>query len=209
MKLIKVDGYWIILSNEKIKKRDFVYYFHNSGLHKPSIHKVIKPNYSDYKPYSIQFDTGYGVQEDCKKIIYSQNPEHNLPSITFSDEVDKVLGIVDIKKKAMKATETLPNSDYLNFTQKLLMEDHYIGGYNQALSDNEDKLFTLEQMESCFFNGGGFKTFEEFNFYIQSITKKEYDCELEIYEPIKNSPSGVDRFVKITNNSVKVIKIIK
>jgi hypothetical protein len=39
---------------------------------------------------------GYG---NFKKVLFSQNPEHNLHSITFNEEVSKELGIVDIKKE--------------------------------------------------------------------------------------------------------------
>ena len=64
-----------ITSDEEIKEGDWVYYLHNSGLHEPIIMEVIKPNYSDYKPYSIHFKSGFGVQEDCKKIILTTDQE--------------------------------------------------------------------------------------------------------------------------------------
>lgn len=64
-----------ITSDEEIKGGDWVYYLHNSGLHDPSIHKVVKPNYSDYKPYSIHFTSGFGVKEDCKKIIITTDQD--------------------------------------------------------------------------------------------------------------------------------------
>jgi len=73
-----------ITSDEEIKEGDWVYYLHNSGLHEPSIHKVEKPNYSDYKPYSIHFTSGFGVQEDCKKIILTTDP------ILIKDGVQKI-----------------------------------------------------------------------------------------------------------------------
>jgi hypothetical protein len=37
--------------------------------------EVIKPNYSDYKPYSIHFKSGFGVQEECKKIILTTDQD--------------------------------------------------------------------------------------------------------------------------------------
>jgi|LakMenE01Jun11ns_1017448.scaffolds.fasta_scaffold9947679_6 hypothetical protein len=64
-----------ITSDEEIKEGDWVYYLHNSGLHEPRIMEVIKPNYSDYKPYSIHFKSGFGVQEDCKKIILTTDQD--------------------------------------------------------------------------------------------------------------------------------------
>jgi hypothetical protein len=84
-KLIKLNGLQhqkvnenqniYITSDEEIKQRDWVYYLHNSGLHEPRIMEVIKPNYSDYKPYSIHFKSGFGVQEDCKKIILTTDQD--------------------------------------------------------------------------------------------------------------------------------------
>jgi len=64
-----------ITNSEEIKEGYWVYYLHNSGLHEPRIMEVIKPNYSDYKPYSIHFKSGFGVQEDCKKIILTTDPD--------------------------------------------------------------------------------------------------------------------------------------
>jgi hypothetical protein len=64
-----------IISDEEIKEGDWVYYLHNSGLHEPRIMEVIKPNYSDYKPYSIHFKSGFGVQKDCKKIILTTDQD--------------------------------------------------------------------------------------------------------------------------------------
>jgi len=71
----KIGKELFITSDEEIKEGDWVYYLHNSGLHKPRIMEVIKPNYSDYKPYSIHFKSGFGVQEDCKKIILTTDQD--------------------------------------------------------------------------------------------------------------------------------------
>lgn len=80
--LIKTDGYWIIINNEEIKDGNWYLCWET------------KDNQS--KDYLISNDPlhSYCIGADnYKKIIYSQNPEHNLPSITFSDEVAKKLGI--------------------------------------------------------------------------------------------------------------------
>lgn len=81
---------FVLVSDEKIKSNDYVYYLHNSGLHKPSVHIVIKPNYSDYKPYSIHFTSGFGVKEDCKKIVGSTFPLEGfqLKSSTVEDNLE-------------------------------------------------------------------------------------------------------------------------
>lgn len=77
LKLLKIDNYWIVVSDEKIKTNDWVYYLHNSGLHEPSLHKVIKTNYSDYKPYNyiiLQiFEFKELTEENCIKTFELEN----------------------------------------------------------------------------------------------------------------------------------------
>ena len=112
MKLIKLsDTHYIVVDDSEIKEGDWVYYLHNSGLHGPSIHKVIKPNYSDYKPYSIHFTTGFGVQEDCKKITHS-TPIGGLSAMLIAgvrelslSEVEEVIYGYNVEKMA---------EDYIN-----------------------------------------------------------------------------------------------
>ncbi len=203
MKLIKVDGYWIIVNNKADEGINPEVKFFDDKVDKNGFYIS-----TEFLTEKKQLKLVRGIENNNRfvyTVFYSQNPEHNLPSITFSDEVAEELGIVNIATKGIIASEEFDD----NHQCQNDFAFGFYSGYNQALSDNKDKLFTLEQMESCFFNGGGFKTLEEFNFYIQSITKKQYDCELEMYEPIKNSPSEVDRFINITYNSVKVIKLMK
>lgn len=78
-KLIKIDGYWIIVSNEEIKPNELFF-------HKFTISIKLNNDITSIK------------HEEYFKLIASQNPEHNLSLITFSDEVAKELGIIDEKK---------------------------------------------------------------------------------------------------------------
>ena len=162
-KLVKIDGYWIIVSDE------------------------IAGYTSTCKTYNSDGRIGMAENNQSKIIIASQNPEHNLSSITFSDEVAKELGIVDTLKLGETYFENFKNEN------PIIPEKHiqpyklgFIKGYNRALSDNKDKLFTLEDMEAaaCFgkilekFKDDNYKLSddEEWKGFIQSLTKQEYEC---------------------------------
>lgn len=232
-KLIKINSYWIIVSDET-KENTLLVCNHNKN-----------PDGSVY--YNFYNDFGMANKECCKTVLFSSNPEHNLPSITFSDEVAKELGIVDVRKIVQNKVEKI----YQKYIPKDMLDDYITLaelGYNQALSDNKDKLFTLEQLEIAIHNArirkpseksaysyqtefGDFKlTSEE---VIQSLTKQEFEVDLEMdykgsichsckqlgnhdeYEgedcPNCHNYTTYDHIYepKITNNSIKVIKLIK
>jgi hypothetical protein len=89
---------------------------------------------------------------------------------------------------------------------------------------SQDKLFTLEQMRMAFENGyysrdrqeqGEDFPLLEREQYIQSLTKQEYEVELEMNSPyfdteyqeeMHRNPSEIEPL--IINNSVKVIKLL-
>lgn len=224
--MIKIDDYWIIVDDtaqSEIKYDEWCLEIHEE--YKCDLTRIPdeNTNYSwflrklnmDYlKEKPKEFSFWRKVDGSCKKILASQNPEHNLPSITFSDEVAKEMGIVDIKKLAddWACKNGIKNAGVLvaHWSEWREVENIWKNGYNQALSDNKDKLFTEKQVKEAILKAWD-DSEDTKNIYniIQSLTKKEYGCELEVYEPIKNSPSEVDRFIKITNNSVKVIKLMK
>lgn len=104
-KLIKHDGYWIVVSDEKIKDNDW----------------MIRNNESPVKAVP-HFYWDFGVR--YYKILYSQNPKHNLPTITFSDEVAKELGIVDVEK-LNKDKETIWRDLFQLFTDNMIKEKNY------------------------------------------------------------------------------------
>lgn len=134
-------------------------------------------------------DGGYWVIKEGDKMIASLNPEHGLPSIKFSDEVigewGNRLGIVDIDKLAIlnnpdiqiyKDDEGLAKAVYIS------SHKNYKDGYNQALSDNKDKLFTLGQIEEAWNNGFNcgnsldkIRTVEPTNFIYWSVKPTDAD----------------------------------
>lgn len=225
MKLIKIDGYWIIVSDEERVKGDIVL-----GNFPDNPIGIITDIYGE--EFTVTCFNGDKVglaQYDSFKILYSQNPEHNLSSITFSDKVAKKLGIIDIKQKAINYASNRRNGGgfgYPSFTANCI-EKGYNKGYKQALSDNKDKLFTANEMyeKIALWFGRGVLAGKERRVkelipnkdkIIQSLTKQEYEVELEMEEDLENDWVGTWTSLRkskvspaITNNSVKVIKIIK
>lgn len=128
------------------------------------------------------FTKGWELYKDGTLIASTFKTD--LPSITFSDEVAKELGIIDVEKLVDKlfkeefriAQESMPAIWYdikLKATKL----------YNQALSDNKDKLFTLEDMKECFRGArrllpSNNESIDFQNWYkiFQSLTKQEFNC---------------------------------
>lgn len=213
MKLIKIDGYWIIVEDKRIEN--------------PTTNDLILDEYNQIAKFvDLSFiGLGYG---NFKKVLFSQNPEHNLHSITFNEEVSKELGIVDVEKlKRNYTAKRYENSDNKAWFNQRACEIDFKGGYNQCLSDNKDKLFTLEQLKQAIFlgqmsiaNPKGRDFGDNFEStcenIIQSLTKQEYEVELEMNSPyfdteyqeeMHRNPSEIEPL--IINNSVKVIKLLK
>lgn len=190
-KLIKIDNYWIIVEFKK-----------NFNINPNTLYLKKYPERITLSQYN-----GYG---DWDIILYSTNPEHNLPSISFSDEVAKELGIIDVEKLAKTNTVTWHETE----SSSKFGESCYVAGYNQALFDNKDKLFTLEQIKLfameiiAKYKIGTLIDVNQVNEIIQSLTKQEYEVELEMTNDIRQTNSLYPQ-PKLISNSVKVIKIIK
>ena len=221
-KLLKIDSYWIIVNNKEPEDRKFCVSYHKS----------------DKSPILDFYYQGDPYVYPVSSIIASNHPKTNnwFPSITFSDEVAKELGIVDIKQLGIDRTierKWNPNStETRRVANEIILATEY--GYNQALSDNKDKQFTLEQLRQAIIlaqmnitdlKGKDFGDNIESvcTNIVQSLTKQEYEVELEMeiiegcnctiqgYKVEGSSCSERNRCLqpKIINNSVKVIKLIK
>lgn len=221
-KLIKVDGYWIVVSDEDMYRGCNV--LHNKVKVIPCMDNPSAELWNENK-------------DQFQLVVFSQNPAHNLLTIAFSDKAAKELGIVDVEKLANKNADTY-DWDFESSCGNGY-NDHvegYKNGYNQCLSDNVDKRFTLEDMRNAFNaaretsgmnqrNAFG-KKYRTADDYIQSIIKEEYFCELEmeikccglLKDMIKNSDltEGCkycscigNTQPKITNNSVKILRVWK
>lgn len=174
-KLIKNDGYWIIVSNEDIKVGNLFAHFFTDGFIGIGNATILTLN--DYPRYKDKWFS----------LIASQNSEHNLPNITFSDEVAKELGIVDGLSAYFDYHNWSEEERKIESIIRMAKESEFLQGYNQALSDNKDKLFTGKQIvEAIAFGFGICKKHDRAPFdleqkeFIQSLTKQEYDIEIEI-----------------------------
>ncbi|VDM07213.1 unnamed protein product [Wuchereria bancrofti] len=71
------DGWYVLegigMVDEKLKITNGCWVTYKHPQHSKhielSIHKVLNTKYSNYKPYKVYFDTGWGVSEGCKVII--------------------------------------------------------------------------------------------------------------------------------------------
>lgn len=133
---------------------------------------------------SSSFNKGWELYKENSLIASTFKTD--LPTITFSDEVAKELGIVNPMILAREAT-IMNNYDSENDTFK----HGFVVGYNQALSDNKEKLFRLEDIRKAILFGVGINTVisdfsnREFNAvenFIQSLTKQKWNCFGELKE---------------------------
>lgn len=210
-KLIKVDDYYIVVSDEKIAKGDFILGIHN---HKTGVAtKLVAGNLENTIHYGERY---FSVESLLRRVVASQNPKHNLPSIIFSDEVAKELGIVDIEKISK---EKFHREDVSHAYVTDYQEHGFKRGYKQALSDNQHKKYTKADLrkayEEGFYQRGTDSPIKDSSLYTQSLNPTQWEVELLMEEYVVGSyglSDGepiVDERVKIINNSVTITKIIK
>lgn len=121
-KLIKIDNYWIIVEFKK-----------NFNINPNTLYLKKYPERITLSQYN-----GYG---DWDIILYSTNPEHNLPSISFSDEVAKELGIIDVEKLAWDTINN--NSSLIEDREQVVGFTAFYEGYNKS---QETHPFSEEDM---------------------------------------------------------------
>ena len=180
MKLIKIDNYWIVVEDKRIEN--------------PKTTDIILDEYNEVGNFVdlSHLSLGYG---NMKKLIASQNPDHKLPNITFSEEVAKELGEVDVEKLAETNTylkfDRVITGEIENVKRKMFGRMYnykgFIDGYNQCKEDNKEKKYTEENLMEAFYQGRGksggsshMRTFKYHSFedYIQSLNKQEYKVEI-------------------------------
>ena len=134
------------------------------------------------------FTKGWELYKDGTLIASTFKTD--LPSITFSDEAAKELGIIDVEKLAKnnaKDTGDLFSISIQQHSYELGHEHGFIEGYNQATSSSKDKLFTLKEMyeKIAFWFGRGVLAGKENRVselmpnrekIIQSLSRQEYEC---------------------------------
>lgn len=198
--IIKLKDKYLLLSDKEIKESDW--YFDSTD--KEGLYPVYQ------RSQAPKFYSG------CKKII-AGIPE--LPSIDFSllsEEDYKTIGYIDVEKLAY---------EYYTSNEHYRAADafHFSNGFKKAQSLN-DKMFSLEDMReaiaeawnSCEDNENG-ETFTQcFNRIIQSLQQNVWDVEVEMefVEDPSDYNSNPQKLLpsifkpKITNNSIKVLRIL-
>jgi len=211
-KLIKIDNYPIIINDKEPEDRKFCV----------SYHKIYKSPILDF------YYQGDPYVYPVSSIIASNHPKTNgwFPFIKFSDKIAKKLGIIDVEKLLEKKFPLLSiENDRTGEIEEenLRLLGHrrtYENGYNQAIFDNKDKQFTLDDIErviDIMCNNYTLPISKRTgkSEIIQSLTKQEYEVELEMEMKYEDHLEGFEFVLrpsykepKITNNSVKVIKLL-
>ncbi len=199
----------IIVSDEEIKQRDLL-------IWKNEIHR-----YHSDAGYGLKTYTDYSEKEGSSlvlnwsnllgKLIASDNLEHNLPIIDYNGLEEK-FGIVDVEKLAKISGYWRLNNKYA-----------FIEGFKKAQSFN-DKKFSLEDVIGAMrhiFNQEVFygKTIEEtlkmrdksmFDYikFLQQPKVFDIEVEMEVWNQKGNITSLSTLKPKITNNSIKITKVL-
>ena len=172
-KIIKTDTNYILEQIEEIQKGSFA-------------HKDIASLNG-----KCRHDTD--MDGDCP---YHKNGCPKLSEMTFTDEVAKVVGAVDLDAKAEKSwreglEEFIP--------MPLSYKESFILGYAQAINDNKDRVYTEYDMRKAFRMGSKFahgyevseRTYNKFtgnqkpneevdeNTFIKSLTPTSWNVEIE------------------------------
>ena len=192
MKLIKIDNYWIVVEDKRIEN--------------PKTTDIILDEYNEVGNFVdlSHLSLGYG---NMKKLIASQNPDHKLPNITFSEEVAKELGEVDVEKLAETNTylkfDRVITGEIENVKRKMFGRMYnykgFIDGYNQCKEDNKEKKYTEENLMEAFYQGrgksGGSSHMRTFKYHS--------------FENSSCCGASVKQVPKVTNNSITIIKLLK
>jgi ADP-heptose:LPS heptosyltransferase len=178
----------IIVSDEEIKEEDLLVDLRT--LQYGKIYTSI--GFSKAEGYIgwIKCDTGIILNQkdnQCKKLIASTNPEHNLPSINYNG-LEEEFGIVNVEKLADEFYQNYQSQPYA------MEKGAWRQGFKKAQSLS-DKKFSLEDMLVAFNKGafygstkcGNTQYFEE---VIQSLQQpKSWNIKVEVNED----------FIKILN----------
>ena len=203
-KLIKTQDKFILVSDEEIKEGEILPY-------------VMKWE----NGYEI-FNTNNGIRKSklnrAYKII-AGIPE--LPSVDFSllSEADcKEIGWADVEKLAREYADfAMEEMQWANRMKRATISS-FTHGFKTAQSLN-DKMFEVKEVvELCKilisnpFEKCG-KTYQELtDSYIQSLQQTSWDVEVEM-EKVGSTKDGLEPWIniykpKITNNSIKIVKIL-
>jgi len=162
---------------------------------------------------------------ECVKVIASLNEIQGIPLLTFTDEVAKVVGYVDVMGLSKKWFDILSKkiqprelSLYNKYTESFRAS--FESGYNRCLQDNKDRLYTLLDLRHAYEEGLdegygreelSYETPMLIDMYAEKIInqKKQWNVEIEMEEHALPMPNihVTEYHPKVTNNTIKVISI--
>ena len=158
MKLIKINiDHYVVVDDSEIKEGDWFINETNN----------IEQGIGNY-PYK-------SLSPECKKITPSTQPLEGVELLSLS-EVKKLIGEVDVEKKAEKWFESQGHNIYNHYNTM----PSYVSGYNQALEDNKEKKYTEEDIDKAYWAGMQFIGEDKGSFgeFIQSLQPKtEWEVE--------------------------------
>ena len=189
MKLTKLGSEYYLLSIEEIVSGDLC--FRSGQILQATLPEIV----------------GFANETKTQKVIASTENVDKL-FLLDKNQIETLLGKVDIDKKAEEYFEKkMDNSE--GFDLKHGWKKIFKESYTQALEDNADKLFTLEDMEEAIKFGveqgitySSIHTPDK-NIFIQSITKEktELDTEVEMEMEIKNITTESKFYETVQNNN--------
>ena len=164
-------------------------------------------------------EVGVGQGAFLKIIASTDETIDNIPYLHIP-KIEKLIGVVNVEDLASKWA--LDNVDSTMESNSALNRG-FIGGYNQALKDNADKLFTMKDMEKCFSAGITFSNvvnkfksadIEPYKFYkfiekINNVKTWRVVVEEILVQPDAHSETKFEPFLapKITDGYINIIKI--
>lgn len=223
MKLIKLQYKFILVNDEEIKSKSYEWVFHrdSNSIFRYDLDEIANNTYQ--KIISENPDFSLLSEEDCKTIGFS-----NFDAYTFiKDEFGFTDELLQNWEKSLSSNKLADFGNILNLVEN---------SFKTAQSLN-DKMFSLDDMKQCFLYAREFNSIDgivyinvvlnftnnnsdlqavhvNFEDYIQSLQKTEWEVEVEMEcseirqcECIDNSHC-LKVQPKITNNSIKVIKIL-
>lgn len=189
MKLIKINtDHYIVVDDSKIEIGDWAHSM--DGIHQwfgQVLKTELLPKKITHSTLPLKFLNEVGFTTANLKPDWS-----NVIQLLLS-EVKELIGEVDVEKKALK-----PAIEYIAIYKDANTFDFrkgYETGYNQALEDNKDKLFTVDDIKKAFEEGVDsefmtlhMETYEQrehyrktrLNTFIQSLLPKtEWEVEFD------------------------------
>lgn len=210
-KLVKIDGYWMVLSDEEIQYKD------NGKLVVDEYNKIHHLNENSFWRGRL--------------IIASNKPEHHegwlspekAPyNITFSEEVAKELGEVDVEKLAETNTyskfDRVITGEIEDVKRKMFGRicnyEGFIDGYNQCKEDNKEKKYTEENLkfhinEFMEFCGKNYHYDAHFGWYEIGNPGHRPNNSTLVDEYVQSLKQEYEVEIQTNSDSITIIKLLK